>query len=735
MNNEVKFLSPFKRMCITIGNLPTAYIESMSYYEGLTFLVNYLANNVIPAVNTNSEAVKELQEKYIELKSYVDNYFESLDVQEEVNNKLDEMADNGQLTDIIAQYLGLAGILVYSSVADMKAAENLADGSKVETYGYYSLGDGGGAKYNVREVLNTDVLDDMFIIALHDPTLVAELIVDKTLNVKQIGAKGDGVSDDTNVILKAIEHYHVGTDATNQNYDTVLLANYPNAGGTIYFPKGVYCISSTLKIPCYVDIDLGYSTLKAISGGSFDSDYMIAINSTDLNTWTYAYVPRIGFFINGKLDGNSIANIKGIFTLDPHKFENLEFRSLYKCIFYKGQYIDNIYINSITIESAMGTDYMIEKTSSCDCLFINNIHIPVYNNNSQPVNGIRMLNGHSGKIQNIINGSINLFSTEDYTIENWHCENGSFLGEWTTNTVIKNSNIYVRNNTPITLAGETTNNNNRASFLENVGFIYYLSIDQYNYDTKDIDISKYYQQLFVKGCYRYQWTEGIQALAPCGITIYDGSNTLLNPYDEAEIYNRKIRVQNSYCRRDGNIIFGVNTNSYVNWNLPTGTYYYIALNLCDVPKLCGKTGSEVSGTTSSADTGFKLSIANDLGKGNTLRIFRGTASGVYTAYVDIPNPKTVNLYDNGYSINGYKWITINSSDVVTTTNGIAALNRTDIFDKVLVKGYGYGDPSVGTWKQGDIIERQNPYAGGNCGWICTAEGTPGTWKSFGTISS
>ena len=80
MNNEVKFLSPFKRMCITIGNLPTAYIESMSYYEGLTFLVNYLANNVIPAVNTNSEAVKELQEKYIELKNYVDNYFENLDV-------------------------------------------------------------------------------------------------------------------------------------------------------------------------------------------------------------------------------------------------------------------------------------------------------------------------------------------------------------------------------------------------------------------------------------------------------------------------------------------------------------------------------------------------------------------------------------------------------------------------------------------------------------------------------
>ena len=149
----------------------------------------------------------------------------------------------------------------------------------------------------------------------------------------------------------------------------------------------------------------------------------------------------------------------------------------------------------------------------------------------------------------------------------------------------------------------------------------------------------------------------------------------------------------------------------------------------------GKTGTEVSGTTSSSNVGFKINVANDLGKGNTLRIFRGPSSGTYTSYVDIPNPKTVNLYDNGYSINGYKWKTINSADVVTTTNGIPALNRTDIYDKVLVRGYGYSEPSLGTWKQGDIIERQNPSAGGNCGWVCTAEGTPGTWKPFGSISS
>lgn len=86
--------SPFKNFVITIGNLPTAYMESMSYYEALTFLTNYIANNIAPAEKANSEAITELQE-------YVANYFDNLDVTEEVNNKLDEMAEDGTLARII----------------------------------------------------------------------------------------------------------------------------------------------------------------------------------------------------------------------------------------------------------------------------------------------------------------------------------------------------------------------------------------------------------------------------------------------------------------------------------------------------------------------------------------------------------------------------------------------------------------------------------------------------------
>ena len=93
--------SPFRRFVTTIGVFPTAFTDAMTYYECLAYLVKYLEETVIPAVNNNAEAVEELQELYIQLKSYVDNYFDNLDLQEEVNNKLDEMAESGELDQLI----------------------------------------------------------------------------------------------------------------------------------------------------------------------------------------------------------------------------------------------------------------------------------------------------------------------------------------------------------------------------------------------------------------------------------------------------------------------------------------------------------------------------------------------------------------------------------------------------------------------------------------------------------
>jgi len=45
-----------------------------------------------------------------------------------------------------------------------------------------------------------------------------------------------------------------------------------------------------------------------------------------------------------------------------------------------------------------------------------------------------------------------------------------------------------------------------------------------------------------------------------------------------------------------------------------------------------------------------------------------------------------------------------------------------------------GPPSAGYNLQGDIVWNAGATAGGYAGWICTATGSPGTWKTFGAIS-
>lgn len=75
--------------------LPTVYDDSLTYYE-LVSKIQYKLNEVI-----NNENV--LSEGFVELYEYVKNYFTDLNIQNEINNKLDQMASDGTLANIINQ--------------------------------------------------------------------------------------------------------------------------------------------------------------------------------------------------------------------------------------------------------------------------------------------------------------------------------------------------------------------------------------------------------------------------------------------------------------------------------------------------------------------------------------------------------------------------------------------------------------------------------------------------------
>lgn len=189
------------KFCYTIGMIPTNYKVSLTYEEQIIAIGHYLEETVIPALNNNAEAVAELQNLFIELKNYVENYFTNLDVQEEINNKLDQMVTDGTLQEIITTYIQSNVTWTFNTVADMKLANNFVNGSYAKTLGYRNNDDGGASQYKIRTKTEEDVTNEMNLIALYDNTLVAELVTNNKVDIKQMGAYGDGVHDDTTYLL------------------------------------------------------------------------------------------------------------------------------------------------------------------------------------------------------------------------------------------------------------------------------------------------------------------------------------------------------------------------------------------------------------------------------------------------------------------------------------------------------------------------------------------------------
>lgn len=140
----------FIKYCITIGELPSSYIESMTYYEALTYLVNYLEKTVIPTLNNNAEVVTELQTLYIELKKYVDNYLNDENLQSLIDKKLDEMVIDGTFDNIIGKYINSLFTRTFDTYENFSKDESLVPGNYVKTLGYHKINDGGGAWYYIR---------------------------------------------------------------------------------------------------------------------------------------------------------------------------------------------------------------------------------------------------------------------------------------------------------------------------------------------------------------------------------------------------------------------------------------------------------------------------------------------------------------------------------------------------------------------------------------------------------
>lgn len=171
----IEFLPPW----VETGLQPAFYDRESGTVLQQTARMYAKVNELVKAVNGMDKVIKE----YVD---YIDNYFKNLDVQEEINNKLDDMAEGGELAEFIALYANLPCVHAYATIADMASSENLADGSYARAMSKTVAGTGDGAYYKIRETVEGDDPDGDNLVTITGTTLVAEKIPDANLNALEL---------------------------------------------------------------------------------------------------------------------------------------------------------------------------------------------------------------------------------------------------------------------------------------------------------------------------------------------------------------------------------------------------------------------------------------------------------------------------------------------------------------------------------------------------------------------
>lgn len=246
--------------CADWGLIPTEFKQCMTWEEQVLWLQKFLTETVIPAFNENTAAYKDL-------KAYVENFFANLDVQEEIDNKLEEMFEDGTLTAVL-------GLTFPAITGESGVVNALLPYGDVRRYGAACDGetdDTDAVNYAIAcaQIMNIPV-------RLHGKIYVSETI--NTHGVKMIGDK---------------QPY-----ASGAYYPNGIGYDYPknvNDGASITFadyietiPDGTCIVSDTASPILSTDYDKGFKLEKFGVYGWLRNTTQIGVEvNTDLEATYY----------------------------------------------------------------------------------------------------------------------------------------------------------------------------------------------------------------------------------------------------------------------------------------------------------------------------------------------------------------------------------------------------------------------------------------------------------------
>lgn len=247
-------LTPFKWFVLENFPFIEADFDALTNWQLFCKLGKEM-NKIINSVNASGQQVETLTTAFNNLQNYVNNYFDNLDIQEEVNNKLNMMVEDGTLDNILNNYINVTKI--YNTHEDLIMDTTLVNNMKVKTLGYYEMNDGGGADYIVTSQIDNTKYQEQL-----SNGLFLELII-QNIDFLQFGAKNDKTFDSTTFIKKAINYTKTSNKTIILNRKSEFLISESLDISNLYcdFGNSVFYTNNNIDI-FTIDTTQYYTTIK-----------------------------------------------------------------------------------------------------------------------------------------------------------------------------------------------------------------------------------------------------------------------------------------------------------------------------------------------------------------------------------------------------------------------------------------------------------------------------------------
>ena len=240
----------------------------------LEIYVRQLKRKVDELMSETQETLLNHDGKIAELSNYI-----SLNLENTLRCLMDSMIASGELDTMIKDLLSITKISVCRNVVEMQGLY-VSEGTLIQTLGYHYENDGGASTYFVRSLKEDDVFDDGSVIMLSN-SLVAELLFNSTISVKQFGAYGDNSHDDTTAFRNANLFVIRKTRKMSMGSQSI-----HSLKAIIEIPNGVYKLSGTNILG---SSDYGSTTNEAIGFKVIGNNSTIVwyVNSKDDNLFFF----------------------------------------------------------------------------------------------------------------------------------------------------------------------------------------------------------------------------------------------------------------------------------------------------------------------------------------------------------------------------------------------------------------------------------------------------------------